>query len=310
MKIAVSIFKAVFGVLDDVRIAVNFPEYERQARTRHIAAGERRFSTVDLETEALRRMADAVAASDQQFGRPLGELNRALSALQLDLQVGRDRLALFQRDYKTELDSLYAHKSQVSEEYRAVKSSVQQAYDDLEEASDDLDRWHSKSRRGFFGNGGKKLPKHSFFGQSIGDRESLKGDRDSAGSDIDSCKRDQAKVKQKLDAAFGQIDQVKEDRAKMFNLRDQGLSNGGLMRLVTLGEGHIADTRQDIEFLASGRDQFILAAKHRTGTIGLESEIEKIRALKAHFLKAFDDAATATQRKAEHRATWLKQKGR
>lgn len=303
-----NIFKTLGGMLDDARIKCNYPGYECQARSRHMASAERRFSTAELELEVLRRMADSRQIAAQRFAHPVDELNAQTDRIQFRLQDSQEQLAIFARNYKAELDHLHDRKSQLFDELGTLKDAKDAAYADLEQASDDLDRWHAKSASGFFGNGGKQLPRHSLFRQSLGDRDGLKGDRDSAGEEIAACKEQVAAVKRSLDEVTAEIARIKADRQRMFDMREQGHSWHGLQHSISKGESLMADAQREIARLQSEGHEFILAAKHRTGTITLEAEIDKVRGLRDAFIRSFDTPEAGATRKLEHRQAWLKQK--
>jgi hypothetical protein len=82
-------------------------------------------------------------------------------------------------------------------ERSATHDDLQEAYGDLEDAKGDVDRWYAKSERTpwLFGNGGKKLPKYSLFGQSHGDLSSAKYRRGEAVSYVGDSKRRIADIK-------------------------------------------------------------------------------------------------------------------
>lgn len=304
------IFKSLSSVLDDARIAYSFREYERNARVHHLTSAERRFSTTELERDIANRMAPAHEFAAKRFQHPMDKFKAIMTQLHFDLQNSRERLAIFERDYKGDLDALYERKSQLIDELRSINQAKQEAYSDLEDASDDLARWHSKSTRSFFGNGGKALPKHSFFGQSLGDRDELKCDRDSAGTDISSCKEQAAIVKKELDQVSSGIAQVKADRQRMFDMRAKGYSTWGLQRTIRNDEGLLADVQSDIQFLQGRMDEFLMAAKHRTGCASLEEQIQKVRGLREAFIKLFDTTEAVDRRRSEHRKEWLHQRQR
>lgn len=305
-----NIFQKMGGLWDDARIAMAFTAYEKEARARHLASAARRFSVAELQADAARRMAGPQAIAEQRFVAPISALNGKAAGLQTQIATCNRQLATFERDYRHELDALFASKSALMAECRSLNAAKSGAYADLEAAADGLNRWHARSTRTFFGNGGKQLPRHAFFGQSLGDRDCLKSQRDSAGDDIASYKQALATRRHTMDEVQQQIDRIKADRQEMFALRSQGHSARGLKDDLQRYNGHLDDVKQEVEQLQSALHEFITAAKHRTGTTTLEADIAKVQAMCDAYLRAFDTAQAVDQRKAQHRQAWREQRGK
>lgn len=305
-----NIFQKINDIWDDARIAIAFTAYERNARDRHMASAARRFSIAELEADAARRMAVPLRIADQRFVGPISVSNSKAERLQSQIAACTAQLATFERDYQHELNDLFASKSALIAECRSINSAKAGAYAELEAAADGLNRWHARSKRTFFGNGGKQLPGRSFFGQSLGDRDCLKGERDAAGDDIAGYKQALATRRHTMDQVQERIDRVKADRQEMFNLRSQGYSARGLKNTLHACTGHLDDVKQDIEQLQCALNEFTTAAKHRTGTITIEAEIEKVKNLCDSYIRSFDTEHAKSLRKAQHREEWRKRKGK
>ena len=133
----------------------------------------------------------------------------------------------------------------------------------------------------------------------------MKGDRDSAGAEIASCREQAAGVKQELDQVSGSIAEIKADQRRMSEMRAMGYSVWSLTRSIWVDEGLLADARSDIDFLKTQMDDFLLGAKHHTGSHSLEEEIRKVQGLRDAFIKSFDTTEARTRRQSEHRQEWL-----
>lgn len=308
-EVTVKLFKKISDVLDNARIAYTFSAFEDKARAQHLASAARRFSTGALEVDAYKRMEATHTIADQRFVQPEIGLNIKVVRIQAALHTSATRLAIFERDYPRELHALHAKRRELSDECRSINSAKSEAYDDLQSAVDDLDDWHSRSSGTFFGNGGKALPKRAVFGQSLGDRDSLKDDRDVAGSEIAACKKALASKRLEIKQVEDRIGQVKADRQQMRDLRAHGCSARTFHEAVVDCTRELDQTKRDIAQLQVNRVEFITAAKYRTGTISIEAEIAKVRARRDAFIHSFDTAQASAQRKASHRAEWLEKKG-
>ncbi len=282
-----------------------FPAFEVSARTQHMARMEQELSTAELEAEVVTRMADSTRAAEQQFLRPLDRLRVKMARLKTGVDEYRARLDIFERDYKGELNALFDTKSVLMDECRSLQAAKEAAYADRAQAADDLDSWHSKSNRTFFGNRGQKLPNHSFFGQSLGDRDGLKSDRDAAGDEIARCKYELASKYREVGQIRERIDTVKADRQVMFNLRQQGSNRHVLQSSIDVELAHLWELEQHASRLQLGFDEFMKAAKHRTGTVSIEAEIEKVQARREDFHHAFSRPNAIAAREAQHRREWL-----
>jgi hypothetical protein len=306
----VNIFKKVSDILDDARIAYAFIAYEKDARARHMASAARRFSTFELEADAAQRMAGPQQMAEQRFVAPISALKGKAMRVQAQIATQSGQLAIFERDYQSELTTLFASKSALIAQCRSIQDAKSAAFARVRAASEGLDRWHARSKRTFFGNGGRPLPSHSFFGQSLGDRDSLKSDRAAASDDIAGYQQDLESAGLKIKDINSTIDRVKADRQKMFDLRQQGYSVWGLKASLRSLTNHLHDFKRDIDQLQSDLDEFLTASKHRTGTVTIEAEIARVDGLRNAFIQSFDTAESIRQRKAQHRTEWRTQRGK
>ncbi len=145
----------------DTRIKFDYPRYEKEQMAAHSAEGKRRFDISQLQSEVSDIKHQAGMTGGQRFSAEITPLRQQIAVLEQDIHRTHGQLAILERDYKSELDELYARKKlllQTKEELLREMKRLQaersqahdgqkEAYDDLEGAKDDVDRWYSKSER-------------------------------------------------------------------------------------------------------------------------------------------------------------------
>jgi len=135
----------------------------------------------------------------------------------------KDELFLYSRDFEAEIAKERKRKHQGYEQMASLKEEISDAYEDLNEAKDDLNSWYRKSERSFFGNGGKKIEKSTWFSQSLNQRDSLKGDRDSAFRRVQQLKSEKDTVyENSVGAAKDRLKEINEDKAKLKSFLETG----------------------------------------------------------------------------------------
>ena len=245
-------------------------------------------------------------------------------------------LDLLLRDYIKELDSLYDQKkslflqkddlySQQSILHEELESAFKQkeaAYDLLNECKDNIESWHAKSDRTpwLFGNGGKKLPKHSLFGQSFGDLDSYKYDRDDAYSDVKSCKNKIGDIKKKISLNKGYINKFKneigstniiikkckDDRMKVYKFNKEGVDKGSTQRKIDKLRSILKSAKNKLGEIESTKNKYISMKKDEYGVFALEREVKITYSNKYQFIKDFDLNENHQKRVNEHRTIWTK----
>ncbi|MTW22733.1 hypothetical protein [Allochromatium palmeri] len=190
-----------------------------------------------------------------------------------------------------------------------------EAYDELNHCKEAIDSWYEKSDRTpwLFGNAGKELPKHSLFGQSFGDLESYKSDRDDAYNDIQDVKNRIANLKQEQHDLFreieeikNQIDQVKSDRSNMYNLKKQYNKKDLKDQLDNL-QFSIDELSSQVREILKNKEDYIYQEKIKCDFSKLEENINEIKKEKIQYIKSFDFEENKQKRKKMHREIWLKQ---
>lgn len=328
-------FDAIKTFIRNTRIKIDYPRYEREQRTAHLAQADRRFDASQLNKEITQIRQQAAAAGDQRFGADVASFRQRVAATEHELRKNRQLLSIFERNYNAELNALYAQKTQLFEEkeslfaearsMKAERSSahddLQEAYGDLEDAKSDVDRWYAKSERTpwLFGNGGKKIPKHSLFGQSHGDLSAAKNRRGEAVSDIGDSKRRiadikarQIAVRQAIDRNYAEIGvvmekigAVKKDRQYMYDLKSEGVDLAVLRTTIHTTQSTLTDLNRQ---LGSSENQRLALIQETQGRLGLrerEAAVADLHSLKARFVEEFDSEQSQATRQEEHRRQWM-----
>lgn len=248
-------------------------------------------------------------------------------------------LSHFLRHYKQELVVLYAEKGALhsrkdklfekKDKVRVLLSEAfeekDKAYTDLCDYKDCIDSWYAKSDRTpwLLGNAGKKLPKHSLFGQSFSDLDSYKYHRDSAYEDVSKAKSRIASLKQdqqELSAEIGlvkreigelcnKINQVKRDRFRMYDLKKEGHNRSDLQTKHGLLLMEISRISAEINKILECRQEYVSLEENRYGVVDLDVKIAEIEQRKRQLLAISESEESQQERKRLHREAWLRQRG-
>lgn len=332
-------FDLISSYIQNIRISLDFPQFESQRRNDHEQQAERQFSTKQITDEKNKLITKIESQASAKFDALLHEKEAEKRKYEAEANHTESLLSFFLRHYKQELDALYGQKnallsaksrlyqkkSEIRESLSGAFEEKDEAYNELNYYNDEIDSWYSKSDRSpwLFGNAGKKLPNHSFFGQSFGDLDSYKDHRDSAYNDVQEAKNrigdlkhDQhvlhseiEEIKEKIDALFRRISQVKSDRSKMYDLKKSGYCRNKLQSKLDGLRIEINRLNTKINEIVENKKEFIIKEKYRYGAMGLEATIIEIERNKKNFLDSFDLDENQRERKRLHRETWLKQRG-
>ncbi len=300
-------FNWIIKSTQNIRINLAYPVYEATAKAEHALLADIRFSTKALaeEIEALMKAPQQEAFTLYQV--PISKLSINVSKMSAELSACRVNLSVFSRSYKDELNLLYELNNNLKEKIKVLYSDKEEAYEDLNKAKKEIERWHSKSQRTyFFGNGGKALPRHSLFGQSFGDLDAYKDDRTEANEEIQSCNREIGRIKGQITTVRTKINGAKLDRQRMYDLRKQGLNAGNLKKTLLETEKQLCRSQAETKQLETQCTNFLEAARYRLGVASREAEIARIVVLKNNFIATFDESEAKSVRKLTHRMAWLR----
>lgn len=303
-------FKWLTNLVDDARIAYAFIGYERECKKQWVADAERTYSTTHVEADIKTRMAEPLRHVLCAFDIPIRDLEARRENARRVVLDAKQKLAILERDYKTELDAAYKAQNEASEELEECRRKLSVAYDDLNSAKSGLDSWYSRAEGNWFGNGGKKLPNHAFFGQDLSDRDRYKENRDSAAREVGRYKSERSSIVSHMNDARATVKQIKAARQEMFDLKKAGFDKRIVTSAINNGNHELRTLGEEATQLAKARDDYIHEAKVSLGVYGLEKEIERLRQAKDARIKTFDSDSVVLERKAKHRAEWLADRGK
>lgn len=328
-------FNGIKTFIQNTRIKFDYPNFENEQRLAYLALAESRFDTRRLRSEISEINRQAANAGDLQCKASIEALQLQIAATERDHQKGLQTLSLLERNYKVELDELYAQKKSLLEvqetllneskilkdEHSKALDERQQAYSELDKAKLKVDQWHSKSKRGplLFGNGGNKLPDHSIFGQSHGDLSEAKHQRESAAHNVGNLKRRTESIKDKLTAykeklsinfsdvgrLTEKISQVKASRQCMYELMAEGVDPAQVRDRVQALQTLLSNLGEDLRSVKSQQYAVVREKQMHLGLLDREADVAKLIAAKETYLKEFDSVQSKENRLEAHRVEWL-----
>jgi chromosome segregation ATPase len=306
----IDMLKWLTNLIDDARIAFAYLGYERECKKQWVADAERTFSTTHVEHEIKARMSEPLHHVARTFNQPISDLEARRANVRRVISEAKEKLAILERDYKSELDAAYTTLNEIRAELDDCQKNLSEAHDSLKTAKTNLDSWYSRAEGNWFGNGGKKLPKHAFFGQDLSDRDHYKSQRANAARDVGRYKSERNHIAHRMNEARARVNQIKDARQAMFNLKKEGFDKRILSSAINTGNNDLRTIGEEIAQLEKSRDQFIHNSKLTQGVYDLEKEIERLRRDLDARIKAFDSESVQMERKANHRADWLEAHGK
>lgn len=323
----------------DFRVGLAFPHVEKLAMAAHLIEAERRFESSHLHVQVGTIKNRAAEAAREKFNEKTKSLERELAELEPQRNLLRRQLVILTRDYRSEIDGLHKNKDtliaqqqvlgRLMEDLQRERASAQEnlsdAYAHLQQVKDEISSWHNESKRSpwLLGNKRQKLPKHAFFGQSFGDLDELKADRDRAAHAIGECRavndkiegrkkgvwEERQKMKSAVAGVFAQIEAVKMTRSQMFELRTKGLQAPKLEDEITQLAVLDSGVRASLSKIERESKKFVEAMELDLGIRDREAEICAIARAKDKFLSEFHSERSRAARRLEHRDQWLGARG-
>jgi chromosome segregation ATPase len=303
-------FKWLINAVDNARIAVSYPGYERQCRRIWEEDAETKYSTTSIEDEIKSRMRKSMAHVARAFGKPIRELESKRKGIRGVVSEAEEKLAIINRNYKAELDDAYKELNDTREELEECKKNLSDAFDHLEEAKSNLDSWYAQAEGRWFGNAGKQLPQNAFFGQDLSDRDHYKDERDSAGQEIGHYKAERAKIGSHIGELKAGITRIKQERQKMFDLKKAGFDKRIVTSAISNGKTEICAIDKEISGIEKLRDDYIDKAKISLGVYELEKKIDRLKREKDAYIESFDSDSAVHERKRIHRVEWMAARGK
>lgn len=298
-------FEWLTNLVDDARIAFAYPEYEHECRRLWVSEAERTYSTSHIEQNINERMAKPLQHALIAFDIPIRDFEARCNNIKRVLSEATENLKTLDRDYKSELEEAYKLQKEIREQLDECRKNLSNAYDDLNKAKRNLDSWYSRAEGNWFGNGGNKLPNHSFFGQDLSDRNHYKSQRNIASSHVGRLKAERSTIGHRLQDSLALIRGIKGARQQMFDLKKAGFDKRIVTSAINAGNYELQNVNKNIVILTLSRDNYLRNAKNELGIFALENQIEWHRKeLDARF-KAFDIEEFVLKRKIKHRTIWL-----
>ena len=298
-------FKWLTTRIENARIAWVYLGYEQECRKLWIAEAERKFSTAELAREIRVRMDEPQRHVEAAFDDPIQALEAKSKNIADVISEAERKLAILQRDYRSKLDAAYNVLNDARAQLTECRKTLAEAYDDLAEAKQKLDRWYSRAEGKWFGNAGKKLPTRAIFGQDLRDRDRYKSERDSAARAINGYKHERSRLERRLNDARGTVGQIKGARQLMINLKKQGFDKRLVTGTIRTGQAELQAMGVEIADLAQAREAYLRKARTTLGVEKLERRLANLRQKKVERIAAFDDKAEVAARRARHREAWL-----
>ena len=297
-------FTAIRNLVDSARIALTFSAFEASARVAYASKAEARFSTNEERMILDKELSALNAEAQQRFG-DLIDLNTAkLRDVTQTVVDAEHKLSYFCRDYRFELNQAYEPLNEARTSRKNCCEELARAHDKLASAKRSLDAWYSGAEGNWFGNGGKRLPDNSFFGQDLADRDRYKQDRDAAGSLVHQLHEQRNSIDSEIGRLKEKVASIKADRQSMHDLRSQGFDRQFLERVSSNGKSEEALLDAEVGKLKARKLAFLTQERIRRGIPELEDRIAKIESRKRVYLAEFDSLDSKLRRQAVHRAEW------
>lgn len=319
----------------EFRISLDWPRFEEAERRRYVTQAYERFPTQGMEAdldERLKRVGDEASA---KFNADRDRLNRAVGALQPKVTQANRLVSLFQRNYRAELEALYAEKDRLHSEIQLKKAEKSSEYESLSELheekkelhkkrqrlTNEIDSWYAEAKRHplLLGKKNREIPKYSLFGISQNSLESAKSGREVVFRELNKVQEgiDEAnsaigamnKALEQISASLGLIKQrimeAKKDRTELFDLKKSG-------KTLKVLKAEWDDLSRELTrlynltiTLEEERAYFIRNAEDSAGVPALRTELDRQLQTRVAHLRAYDLLEQQVQRKQRHREQWL-----
>lgn len=328
-------FSRIANYFRELRIKADFLKYEEKCRAEHIQHAESQFSTEHLEKKIISINARIQNEAANLFKNKISDIRSVIVKIGSEINHNEELIQLLVRDYKNELDeayrqkkSLYGEKDEAFNNKQALHDELSKAFDRKKAAyksvnhyQDLINSWYARSKRTtlLFGKKGKKIPKHSIFGQSQGDLDSYKYDRDKAYEDVQKCKNEIGRIKGKIENIKTKIDDIKQnigiinkkitaikaDRSSMYRLIKQGYKTEIIENKVKSLKSTLEQNKLDLKEQELMQQHYVDTKKHEYGVDVLESEIDSMASKKREFIRLFENNDHHVERVSKHRKMWL-----
>lgn len=219
--------KWISEAFENARIAWSYPDYEKARREEHLAAAVRRFPTQKLEREIAELAQAPAREAALKFGPPAAALKAEIAADRERDRVLRQKLAVFERNYKKELDDLHLKLGEAKEALDELYEEKNEAHKAFNDANSSIDHWYRMSNC-YLGNRGREIPKSRIFGRTQNDLDHYKSEKTSAARTIERLREEIEDTKDDKVRYFKEVTALKALRQQMFDLKTGGATASGL----------------------------------------------------------------------------------
>jgi hypothetical protein len=283
-----------------------FRSFEAQERQRHLAEAENRFDASSLRSELQRFLQPHHDRCGEVFDVPLAEAMREFEKANAERVRAEERLVLLGRNFNEELMTEMVSKSRLERERKELFAQQAKAAGRLHDARGQIDRWHNRSKRGGpFGNAGKVLPSHSPFGQSFGDLNSVKAERDEAADKNQASKRLLDENRERLDACRDEIERIRLERGQQEDLYRSGHSVQSVRDEIEQLIGRCKGLAASQSTLRQRRGAFLARANELAPAQSLKQAIAVRESQGKAFVESFDTEPARAARLMRHRAAYF-----
>lgn len=319
----------------EFRISLDWPRFEEAERRRYVTQAYERFPTRGMEAdldERLKRVRDEAGA---KFNADRDRLNMAVEALQPKVTQANRLVSLFQRNYRAELEALYAEKGRLYSEIRLKQAEKSFEYESLSELheekkelhkkrqrlTNEIDSWYAEAKRHpmLLGKKNREIPKYSLLGISQNSLEIAMSARevvrreltkvqegiDDANSAIGAMNKALEQITASLGLIKQRIMEAKKDRTEFFELKKSG-------KTLKILKTERDDLSRELTRLCNltialeeERAYFIRDAEDLAGVPALRTELDRQLQTRIAHLRAYDLPEQQVQRKQRHREQWL-----
>ncbi len=278
----------------NVRIGAAYPAYEQEKRLEHERASTLRHSTEQNERAIERLMKAPLAEANTQFVVPASQLSSRIKTSQNSLRQLRHELATLTRDHDSEIAKIEKNLAGIRAQVLRHLASKGSAYDELNEAREDISDWHSSTP--------------IFFTKSV---SSLNYSKDAAGEASDKINvqsRAISELKRRERAEMAARQNAFTSRNEKRDLQRKKRTKESLERGIDLLRGDIASFEAEIIQLEAATLAFLEAAREDHGISRYEAEIATTLLKRADAIAEFDSEHARVEREAAQRAEWLVQR--
>jgi len=283
-----------------------FRSFEMQERRRHLVEAENRFDASALHSELQQFLQPHHDRCGEVFDGSMAEAERGFRKADAERVRAEERLVLLGRNFNEEPMTEMVSESRLERERKELFAQQADAAARLQDARGQIDRWHNRSKRSDpFGNAGRPLPNHSPFGQSFGDLNSLKAERDEAADENQAAKRLLDENQKRLDACRAEIKRIRLERGQQDDLYRTGHSVQNTREQIEHLIGRCRELATSQLTLKQRRDAYLARINDLAPAQSLKQAIAAREGQRKAFVESFDTEPARAVRLLRHRAAYF-----